>query len=138
MIVVDTNVISYLLIEGDKTSSAQKLWNLDSDWRVPTLWRHEFLNVLATVSKAGVLDPVEAEEIWRTGLKIFSSCEEEADPPGALRLAVQMRISAYDAQFVALARQLNVPLVTEDGPLRTRVPEGLFSMEQFCAEASAG
>lgn len=134
MIVVDTNVISYLLIEGDKTSSAQELWSRDSDWRVPTLWRHEFLNVLATLGKAGGLDLDDAQEIWHMGLDFFSRCEEEANPVAALRLAVQTGISAYDAQYVALARHLDVPLVTEDRPLRTRVPEGLFSIEKFCAQ----
>ena len=48
MIVVDTNVIAYVLIEGDKTALAQQVAKKDPDWKVPPLWRHEFLNVLAT------------------------------------------------------------------------------------------
>lgn len=132
MIVVDTNVITYLLIEGEQTVAAQELWSLDSDWRVPPLWRHELLNVLATLGKAGGLDLHEAQEIWRTALDLFASSEEDVAPSAALRLAVQAGISAYDAQFVILARRLEVPLVTEDRRLRARVPEGLLSLAQFC------
>ena len=138
MIVVDTNVISYLLVEGEPTASAQKLWGLDSDWRVPSLWRHEFLNVLATLAKAGGLDLEDAQEIWRTALDLFSPCEEDANLADALRLAVRAGVSAYGAQYVALARHLEVPLVTEDRRLRTRVPEGLFSIGQFCESGQAG
>ena len=47
MIVVDVNVVAYLLIAGDKPSLAQQAWERDSHWRVPALWRHEMLNILA-------------------------------------------------------------------------------------------
>ena len=44
MIVVDVNVIAYLLINGEKTVEARSVRELDSDWIVPDLWRDEFLN----------------------------------------------------------------------------------------------
>lgn len=40
MVVVDTNVLAYLLIEGDRTSEAQALFAQDSDWRSEA--RHRF------------------------------------------------------------------------------------------------
>ena len=33
MVVVDTNVVAYLLIEGDRTAEAQALYARDPDWR---------------------------------------------------------------------------------------------------------
>ena len=48
MIVVDTNVIVYLMIEGEKTEMAQRTYRQDSAWFIPPLWRHELLNVLTT------------------------------------------------------------------------------------------
>jgi hypothetical protein len=46
MIVVDTNVISYLLLPGALTPLAQAAAR-QAPWSAPFLWRSEFRNVLA-------------------------------------------------------------------------------------------
>ncbi len=33
MQLVDTNIVAYLLIAGDRTALAQALWQADPDWR---------------------------------------------------------------------------------------------------------
>ena len=48
MILVDTNVIAYLLIEGDHTEAAQELHARDPDWRSEAFLLVEFTNVLAS------------------------------------------------------------------------------------------
>ena len=35
MIVVDTNVIAYLMMEGEKTGLAQETYDRDSTWAMP-------------------------------------------------------------------------------------------------------
>jgi predicted nucleic acid-binding protein len=49
----------------------------------------------------------------------------------ALETAAQFGISAYDARFIALAKELRVKLVTEDTKLLTAVP----SLTRSLAEA---
>ena len=44
MIVVDTNLVSYLLIEGKRTVEARQVRQRDPDCVLPPLWRGEFLN----------------------------------------------------------------------------------------------
>jgi predicted nucleic acid-binding protein len=51
--------------------------------------------------------------------------------PLALRLAGELDLSAYDAQYVALARALAAPLVTEDRKLRRILPHEALSMSQY-------
>jgi predicted nucleic acid-binding protein len=46
----------------------------------------------------------------------------------ALETATEFAISAYDARFIALARQMHVKLVTEDVKLRAAVPAWTISL----------
>lgn len=114
MIVVDVNVIAYFFIEGDKTTSARDLARRDPDWRLPALWRHEYLNVLATFVREGGATAAEGRALWRRSVELLSPGEQGVDMEAALVIAAENRISAYDAQYIALARQLQTILVTED------------------------
>lgn len=133
MIVVDTNIIAYLFIAGSKTALAQQLFQQDADWIVPSLWRHEFLNVLATLVQHGGGNPDDALAIWRQSIQMLTKQEREPNLPLALQLATQFSISAYDAQFVTLAKAAAVPLITEDHKLLTLFPEQAVSMSDFLA-----
>lgn len=42
MIVVDTNVLAYLLLPYEHSSQADVLFKCDPQWVVPILWRSEF------------------------------------------------------------------------------------------------
>jgi predicted nucleic acid-binding protein len=116
MIVVDANVIAYYFIQGDRTDEARRLHAADPVWILPALWRHEFLNVLATAGKASVPKKLLLE-IWMAASMRLLDCERAVDYAKALMLSVDLGISAYDAQYLALAESLDVPCVTEDKKL---------------------
>jgi len=134
VIIADTNLVAYLLIDGERTEAARRVRQRDPDWRLPTLWRSEFLNVLATTVRAGVLDEDSARSAWRTSLSLFGGCEEEPDAEAVLTVAFRARISAYDAQFVVLAKRHGVRLVTGDHGLLRHCPDVALSLEDFAAE----
>ncbi len=48
-----------------------------------------------------------------------------------LRLSKESGCSAYDCEFVALAMDLNVPLVTYDMKLVTRFPQVAIPLDEF-------
>ena len=131
MIVVDTNVIAYRLIEGDKTALACQVEQRDNTWVVPRLWRHEFLNVLATSTRTGLLDIGQACASWRDALRMLANAERDAPFERALSCAVDARISAYDAQYITLAQFLDVACVTEDSRLLKAFPAVAISMRAF-------
>ena len=106
MIVVDTNVIAYLLIQGDKTAQAQELRRLDSGWIAPSLWRHEFLNVLATYARRGGASVEEVQEVWQQAQGLLLRQEHEANMKSALQLAIHHNVNAYDAQYIVLNSKL--------------------------------
>ena len=133
MIVADTNLIAYLLIEGDRTEAARAVWARDPVWSVPPLWRSELLNVLATAVRVELLSPDQAHGCWRAATETLRM--EEVEPRGleVLRTAMDRRISAYDAHFVVVAERLGVPLVTGDRRLVRGYPEGAVLIEDFAA-----
>ena len=132
MIVVDVNVVAYLLIAGDKTALAQQAWAKDPHWRVPTLWRHELLNVLATYVRTGGASGEDAVAIWRQAIALLGREEEQPSMEQALLLAVEHQISAYDAQYVALALAHNLPLISEDRALQRKFSDAVLPLQEFC------
>ena len=59
MVVVDTNILAYLLISGDRTDLARALAKRDPDWKSDAFALIEFSNILAMVGAAlfGLADP---------------------------------------------------------------------------------
>jgi predicted nucleic acid-binding protein len=69
--------------------------------------------------------------IWRAALERFAEGEEPVDGEAVLELAVEHGLSAYDAQYAALAQRLGVELVTEDRRLLRALPAVAISMREF-------
>jgi len=122
MIVVDVNIVAYLFIAGDKTDEARRLAAADHEWRIPLLWRHEFLNVVATYVRHGGITVDEGKVLYQRAARYLAACEMPVDMERALELAAAHGCSAYDAQYAALAEALHVYLVTEDKKLTTQFP----------------
>ena len=122
MIVVDTNVLAYLLIPGKYTESAEKVFSDDSDWAAPRLWRSELRNVLATYLRAGSLGLADAVALYRRAAAIIGAEEYEIETMDVLRLSESTGSSAYDCEFVALAEFLDVKLITADKKLVRAFP----------------
>lgn len=137
MIVADTNLVSYLLIRGERTDAARLAWQRDPRWLVPTLWRSEFLNVLWLSARAGVLTEAEAPRTWERASESLALSEREPDAGSVLRIALRDGITAYDAHFVCVAQELGVPLVTSDAKLLAARPDLAVSLEEFAGSAGA-
>jgi predicted nucleic acid-binding protein len=133
VIVADTNLVAYLLIEGDNTDLARAVWTADPRWMLPTLWRSEFLNVLTTAVRARVLTLPQAHDTWRIAQTVFGQSEVEPSGDAVLETATERNLSAYDAQFVVAAADLEVPLVTSDRRLLQACPDIAVAPERFIA-----
>jgi predicted nucleic acid-binding protein len=131
VIVVDSNVIAYAFIEGIQTPLARRARELDPNWRIPTLWRHEFLNILASYGRFHGVAPAELRSLWNKAVAIMSPSELPVDMPSALELAVHKGITAYDAQFLVLSQVLGVPLVTADKALAKAFPRQAILLKDF-------
>ena len=131
MIVVDTNIITYRLIIGDKTDKTIELEKLDSDWIAPVLWRFEFLNVLSTLTKNNYLEIDQNILIWKNAESLLQNKEYSVDPEAVLKISVENKISAYDAQYIVLAKMYKTKCITEDKKLLTLFPGITLSLSNI-------
>ena len=133
MLLVDTNVVAYFLIEGDETAAARQLRSRDPDWRSEAFLLVEFTNVLAS-SIASKRMTFPMAEVFLHGVSaLFEGRLDQMPHATVLATAIRHRVSAYDARFLALADQLGSRLVTEDARLRAAAP----ALTQSLAEALA-
>ena len=114
MIVVDTNIISYLYISGDRSQQSEDLLSFDPNWVAPILWRSEFRNVLAQYLRKNLLNLDEILLIIQQAEKLLTDHEYEISSAHIMQLVKSSQCSAYDCEFIALAQYLNVPLITAD------------------------
>lgn len=137
MIVADTNLIAYRLIEGEQTALALAVLARDPDWRVPPLWRHEFLSVLAVHASHGNITEGECLTLFERAVSLLQTSEHQPGLGEALVLALQARITPYDAPFVVLAHQLGARLVTSDRELLRKFPGLACSPRGFVEDSGA-
>jgi predicted nucleic acid-binding protein len=131
MIVVDTNVIAYLLIPGQYTNAARASLARDPEWAAPMLWRSEFRNVLALYMRRGELSLRQATALQETAEALLAGREHLAASSDVLALASTSGRSAYDCEFIAIARQLSRKVVTSDRPLLASFPDDTFALSAF-------
>jgi predicted nucleic acid-binding protein len=130
MIVADTNLIVYLFITGDQTLLAQKVLAKDPQWIAPPLWQSEFRNVLASYVRHG-MTLFEAKQVMADALQTLEKRQIIPSYEKILELIAESDCTAYDCEFVALARQLSIQLVTADKQLLKRFPDCAVSLEEF-------
>jgi predicted nucleic acid-binding protein len=132
MIVVDTNVISYIFLPSQElTTTAQQIFRKDSHWAAPLLWRSEFRNVLALYMRRQQMSLVEAKIIMRDAEAMMTGFEHTIASATVISLVDNSSCSAYDCEFVALAQDLNVPLVTFDKKILAEFEGTAVSPQQF-------
>ena len=133
MIVVDTNVLAYLLLPGPKTSLAEALLLEQPRWAAPLLWRGEWRNVLSTYLRRELLHLPDAVALMQRAELLLSSQDQRVTSEQVLRLAQSSGCSAYGCEFVAAAQQLGVPLVTEDRAVLAAFPDVARPLESCTA-----
>ena len=122
MIVVDTNILAYLYLPAEHTQKAEALLANDPDWIVPTLWRSEFRNVLALYLRKNLLTFEHALAIQDEAESLLQDNEFVVTSFDVLQLVQNSECSAYDCEFVSLAQNMNVPLITMDKKILKNFP----------------
>ncbi len=131
MIVVDTNIISFLLIPNDTYNPlAEALYQKDSRWSSPILWRYEFMSVLSIYLRKNLIDAAGCKSIYKEAMDLVVS-RPISDFDTVFNIVQHGSLSSYDCEFVALAMQSKLPLITEDRKILREFPNIAFPIETY-------
>lgn len=117
MIVADGNLIVYRHVAGPLTPLPNAARGKDSDWRTAALWRCEMTSAVVKMIRGAVLEESDALAAMAAADAEMADRETSVPQDRAMRVALRYGISAYDAQYIALAEMLGGPCVSADAAL---------------------
>lgn len=125
MIVVDTNVVVAYCLGLERSTAAEALWHFDDDWFAPALWQSELRNVVLQYIRHGRIDAEDGYKVIRLAEVILLQDGRTLLPDSdtVLNLALASGCTAYDCEYVAVARALGRPLATWDKALLKAFPD---------------
>lgn len=131
MIVVDTNTVAYLYLPTAETPNVEKLLALDNAWFAPRLWRSEFRNILALYIRKDIIDFETACHMQQQAESLMAGNEYEINSLSVLATAQTSGCSAYDCEFISLAKSFGTMLVTADKKLLKAFPDIAISAKDM-------
>lgn len=133
MLVVDTNVVASLLLNGPFSEQARALYAADPDWHSEAFLMTELSNVLASQVKLRDMPLPDALNLLSRADALMADGLVEIPHGAALTLAARLGVSAYDARYLVVAQRLQTRLVTEDAKLRRKAPNLTCSLAEVLA-----
>ncbi len=133
MVLVDTNVIAPLYVRSARTEAVEELFARDAVWRTEPLALIELSNVLVTYERSRYITAATARDCLNRAAAFLQPQLFRVSHQAALEAALDYRVTAYDARFLALADQLGSRLVTEDARLRAAAPALTQSLAEVLA-----
>lgn len=131
MIAVDTNVIAYYWIKSEFSELAERLFEKDNDWVAPYLWRSELRNVLSLYYRNNLLSEKDAILTMKKGQDFIKNKEHSVSTEKIFDYITKSTLSSYDCEFVSLAKDLNVSLITSDKKIISSFPDIAISLSTY-------
>lgn len=122
MIVADTHVLAAVWMPSEEEGMIWELLRTDSEWVAPRLWRSEFRNMLSLYYRKQLLDFDTALQIMQEAEELMDQREYDVPSVRVMGKVADSACSAYDCEFVALAEDLEVPLISFDGKILDEFP----------------
>ena len=131
MIVVDAHVLAYLWIPGDLTDAAEALLRKDPEWAAPFGWRGAFRDMVAGCLQKQALTLQAALRAVEGAEQVLKGQEYNVPAEQVMKLAERSRCPASDCEYVVLAQDLDVPLVTTDEQVVKQFPNVAKHLKTF-------
>lgn len=124
-------MIACFAVRDERSELADAVCETDAVWVAPLLWRSEVRSALVKYVHLGLMGFESIMVSWHLAEEVVGGREYAVAARKVLELAVQSKCSTYDCEYIALARELGVPLVTADKQLLRVFPKTAVSLEKF-------
>ena len=131
MIVVDTNVVVALVVGGPDEAVADCLYERDWEWTAPPILKSELRNVLVGYVRRGDISREQAVALFDEASHVLGDRVIDAPHSDVIEVALNCGLTAYDAEFVVVARLLGVPLATADRAILRSAPDVAAPLSTF-------
>ncbi len=137
MIVVDAEVLANFWLMTKRTPATRQLYQVDPRWAVPYLWRTEVRQILSTFVQHGDLTWGDACWLVEHAEEMVAGYEYQVPSAEVLRLAEATGAAVQTCEYVALAQQLGVALITGSTAVAKAFPDTAVLLEHVDFEAYA-
>ncbi|MEJ5224912.1 MAG: type II toxin-antitoxin system VapC family toxin [Anaerolineales bacterium] len=131
MIVVDANLIGHLFIEGEFTALAIQVFEKDPDWYAPMLWQSEMRSIVTKHFRFQGMAFENAQIVMTEAHHLMFEHEQTVSSHLVIELVASSKCTSYDCEYVALAREMKLPLVTFDKDILRDFPQIAISPQSF-------
>lgn len=114
MIVVDTSVMVRLVVGGRDGADAARLFRRDPEWAAPAILMSGVRRVLLGLVRRGSITADQAKAMCDDAALALGGRIVAVPSARVVDAALQCGLSAGQAEFVVVARELGVPLATGD------------------------
>ena len=136
-IVVDTNIILERFLGLEEDPAVRWLAGEGFSWAAPLLWKSELCNVLLKYIRLRGLSLEQAREAFQEAENVLQPNTFAVSHAKVLAVATKSGLSAYDAEYLLLALDEGVRLVTLDRQLLRAAPEVACTPEGLRASFSS-
>jgi predicted nucleic acid-binding protein len=136
VIVADNSVLVAFWLPGEWTELAEAVKLRDAVWAAPIIWRAEFRGILTTHLRQGLLTEAEANTAYVNAQKDLADHEFTVPTERILQLALGSDCTAFECEYVALAQDLAVPLVTVSEKVLRAFPQTAVPLTDFARKKS--
>jgi predicted nucleic acid-binding protein len=131
MIVVDANLIGYLFIAGENSLLAAEVFARDPDWYAPLLWQSEMRSIVTKYFRFQNMPLEKCRQILNEAHDLMVEHERFVSSHVVLELMASSKCTSYDCEYVALAKEMNLALVTFDKEVPRNFPGIAVSPQNF-------
>ena len=123
MIVVDANLIGYFFIAGENSPLAIQVFVKDPDWYAPLLWQSEVRSIVSKYFRFKNMTLEKCQQIMNEAHDLMIEHERFVSSNVVLELMATSKCTSYDCEYVALAKEMNLTLVTFDKEVVQNFPQ---------------
>ena len=114
MIIVDANLIGALLLQSEQSPLAIRVFEKDPDWYAPLLWQSEVRSLITSYLRHKLITLDIATHVMDQAHMLMVEHERYVSSNLVLELVSTSKCTSYDCEYVALAREMNLTLVSFD------------------------